>query len=155
MNEQIIELWKYLNVNNVKYLIVGGFAVNIYGYGRNTGDVDIYIEDTIDNRNNLEKVLKNIGIEGITSIQTMQFIPGWTDFPLNFGLKLDIMTSVKGLENKTFDELLNLATIIEIDERPVYFIDYENLIISKLATNRPKDILDITELKKLNNNSKA
>ena len=56
MNEQIIELWKYLNVNNVKYLIIGGFAVNIYGYGRNTGDVDIYIEDTFDNRNNLEKV---------------------------------------------------------------------------------------------------
>jgi hypothetical protein len=39
-----------------------------------------------------------------------------------------------------------------IKETPVYFIDYDNLIIAKKATNRPKDILDIEELKKLNKN---
>jgi hypothetical protein len=38
-----------------------------------------------------------------------------------------------------------------IGETPVYFIDYQNLIIAKKASNRPKDILDIEELEKLNN----
>lgn len=42
------------------------------------------------------------------------------------------------------------ATVLMIGETPVYFIDYANLIIAKKAANRPKDILDIEELQKLN-----
>jgi len=80
----------------------------------------------------------------------MQFIPGWTDFSLNYGLRLDIMTTVKGLEDKSFSSLLEDATIVKIGETPVYFIDYDNLIIAKKAANRPKDILDIEELNRLN-----
>jgi hypothetical protein len=151
MNSQIIEIWKYFSINNVKYLTIDGFAVNIYGYGRNTGDIDIFIEDSIENRKNLRIALKQIGIGDFENISTMQFVPGWTDFTLNFNLRLDIMTSVKGLENKTFDQLLEKAYIAEINSIPVYFIDYENLIIAKKASNRPKDLLDIDELEKINN----
>ena len=43
MNEQIINIWKFLALNNVKYLTIGDLAVNIYGYGRNTGVIDIFI----------------------------------------------------------------------------------------------------------------
>ena len=151
MDNQIIEIWKYFSLNNVKYLTIGGFAVNIYGYGRNTGDIDIFIEDSIENRNNLGLALKQLGIGDFKTITTMQFIPGWTDISLNFNLRLDIMTSVKGLENRNFDELLKKAYIVEINTIPVYFIDYKNLIVSKKAANRPKDILDIEELEKINN----
>jgi predicted nucleotidyltransferase len=152
MNEQILKVWKYLSENNVNYLTIGGFAVNIYGYGRNTGDIDIFIEDTIINRNNLRKALKQAGIGDFENLDTMQFIPGWTDFTLNFNLRLDIMTSVKGLDNTSFDILLEKANIIDIGGIPVYFIDYESLIISKKAANRPKDLLDIEELEKINKN---
>jgi len=152
MNIQIIDIWKYLAVNKVKYLTIGGFAVNIYGYGRNTGDIDIFIEDSIENRENLREALKQAGIGDFENLNTMQFIPGWTDITLNFNLRLDIMTSVKGLENTTFEQLLEKAYITEISDIPVYFIDYENLIIAKKASNRPKDLLDIEELEKLNRN---
>jgi len=151
MNEQIIDVWKYLSENNVNYLTIGGFAVNIYGYGRNTGGIDIFIEDTIVNRENLRNAIKQLGLGDFESIITMQFIPGWTDFTLNFKFRLDIMTSVKGLENKSFATLLEKANIIDIDGIPVFFIDYENLIIAKKALNRLKDQLDIEELEKLNN----
>lgn len=151
MDKQIIDVWKYLSENNVNYLTIGGFAVNIYGYGRNTGDIDIFIDDTIVNRENLRKAIKQLGLGDFESINTMQFIPGWTDITLNFNLRLDIMTSVKGLEDKSFKDLLEKANIIDIDGIPVFFIDYDNLIIAKKATNRPKDILDIEELEKLNN----
>ena len=150
MNIQIIEIWKYFAANKVKYLTIGGFAVNIYGYGRNTGDIDIFIEDSLENRENLRLALKQSGIGDFKIICTMQFIPGWTDITLNFNLRLDIMTSVKGLENSTFEQLLEKAYITEISDIPVYFIDYENLIIAKKAANRPKDLLDIEELEKLN-----
>jgi predicted nucleotidyltransferase len=150
MNSQIIEIWKYFSLNKVKYLTIGGFAVNIYGYGRNTGDIDIFIENSIENRENLRLALKQSGIGDFKNMSTIQFIPGWTDISLNFNLRLDIMTSVKGLENKSFEQLLEKAYIAEINDIPVYFIDYENLIIAKKAANRPKDILDIEELEKLN-----
>ncbi len=152
MNSQIVEIWKYFSLYKVKYLTIGGFAVNIYGYGRNTGDIDIFIEDSVENRENLRLALKHSGIGDFKNMSTMQFIPGWTDVTLNFNLRLDIMTSVKGLENKTFEQLLEKAFIAEISDIPVYFIDYENLIIAKKAANRPKDLLDIEELEKLNRN---
>lgn len=151
MQKQIIDVWKYLSENKVNYLTIGGFAVNIYGYGRNTGDIDIFIEDTIANRENLRKAIKQMGLGDFESIKTMQFIPGWTDFTLNINFRLDIMTSVKGLENQPFGALLEKANIIDIDGIPVFFIDYDNLIISKKASNRLKDQLDIEELEKLNN----
>lgn len=152
LNQQIIDVWKYLAANNVNYLTIGGFAVNIYGYGRNTGDIDIFIEDTAINRENLREALKQLGIGNFESINTMQFIPGWTDFTLSFNFRLDIMTSVKGLENSSFTALLEKANIIDIDGIPVYFLDYDSLIIAKKAANRPKDLLDIEELEKLNRN---
>lgn len=149
MNEQIIQVWKYLLKNNVNYLTIGGLAVNIYGYGRNTGDIDIIIEDTLINRENLRNALKELGIVDFENILTMQFIAGWTDINLNFNLRLDIMTSIKGLENKPFRELMKQATITEINDVQVYFLDYENLIIAKKAANRLKDLLDIEELEKI------
>ena len=151
IHKQIIDVWKYLSENNVNYLTIGGFAVNIYGYGRNTGDIDIFIEDTIANRENLRKAITQMGLGDFESIKTMQFIPGWTDFTLNINFRLDIMTSVKGLENQPFATLLEKANIIDIDGIPVFFIDYDNLIIAKKAANRLKDQLDIEELEKLNN----
>lgn len=150
LNQQIIDVWKYLAANNVDYLTIGGFAVNIYGYGRSTGDIDIFINDTIINKENLREALKQLGIGNFENINTMQFVPGWTDFTLNFNFRLDIMTSVKGLENTSFTALLEMANIIDIDGVPVYFLDYDSLIIAKKAANGPKDLLDIEELEKIN-----
>jgi len=31
-----------LNNNNVDYILLGGYAVILYGYSRNTGDMDIF-----------------------------------------------------------------------------------------------------------------
>ena len=151
MDSQIVEIWKYLASNKVKYLTIGGFAVNIYGYGRNTGDIDIFIEDSVENRENLRLALKQSGIGDFENMSTMQFIPGWTDITLNFNLRLDITTSVKGLENNSFEQLLEKAYIVVINEVQVYFLDYDSLIISKKAANRLKDQLDIEELEKLKN----
>ena len=55
MLQEILNIWKEFNDKNVRYLTIGGLAVNIYGYTRNTGDIDIYLEDTLENRINLRK----------------------------------------------------------------------------------------------------
>ncbi|RKS98686.1 DUF6036 family nucleotidyltransferase [Flavobacterium sp. 123] len=150
MLQEILDIWEKLNEYNVRYLTIGGLAVNIYGYTRNTGDIDLLIEDTIENRKNLRLAFAAIGIGDFESLETMQFVVGFTDFTISYGLRLDVMTSIKGLENEKFDNLLQNSTIVFLKEIPVYFLDYDNLIKAKKATNRPKDILDIEELEKLN-----
>ena len=39
--------------------MIGGFAINLHGYNRSTKDIDIWIEDTLENRKRLRKALKN------------------------------------------------------------------------------------------------
>lgn len=145
----ILDLWKSLHDNQVKYLTIGGFAVNFYGYNRTTGDIDILIEDTIENRKNLRSTLKDIGVGDFPEIEHTQLIPGWTDFTLGPGLRLDVMTSVKGLDQESFEELFAISEITQIRSVPVRFIDFKHLIQTKKATNRLKDQLDIEELEKI------
>ena len=46
MDLQILNLWQKLFDCNVRYITIGGYAVNYYGFNRSTGDIDILIEDT-------------------------------------------------------------------------------------------------------------
>ena len=46
---------KALNNQQVKYLLVGGYSVVLHGYARNTGDIDIWVNPTIDNYMKLVK----------------------------------------------------------------------------------------------------
>lgn len=150
MIPEVFEIWKNFDLEKLEYIIIGGFAVNIYGYNRNTGDMDVFFKDTLENRLKLNKALKASKLIEFPNVETMQFIPGYTDVNIGFGMRLDLMTSVKGLEDISFDELFNNATVVEITGVKVNFIDYENLIKSKFAANRIKDILDIEELNKVN-----
>ena len=43
MTEQILAIWKYFFQFDVKYITIGGFAVNFHGYNRSTGDIDILL----------------------------------------------------------------------------------------------------------------
>ena len=152
MTDQILSIWKYFFQYDVKYITICGFAVSFHGYNRSTGDIDILLEDSIENRYKLRNAFVEIGLGDLKELETMQFIAGWTEFSLEHGFTLDIMTSIKGLENKTFNELFIASSETDIDGIPVKFIDYNNLLIAKKAANRPKDILDIEELEKINKN---
>lgn len=43
LNRDLREFVELLNANGVKYLVVGGYAVEIYGYPRYTKDMDIWV----------------------------------------------------------------------------------------------------------------
>jgi hypothetical protein len=80
------------------------------------------------------------------TLPVMQFIPGWTYFHLDNGLILDIMTSVKGLNNSEFYSLLKSASIATIYGVEIPFLHLNALILTKKAAKRPKDQLDLIEL---------
>jgi hypothetical protein len=148
LDEELISFWKLLNQFNVKYIMIGGFAVNLHGFSRTTGDLDIWLKDEIENRKNLGKALEKFGY-GELSFQNLDFVPGWTDFFIGSGIRLDIITTMIGLENISFDQALEEANIAQIFDVKVPFLHINQLIKNKRAVNRPKDMIDIEELEKI------
>jgi hypothetical protein len=148
-DEEILKLWKLLEKNNVLYIMVGGFATNLHGYQRTTGDLDIWIKDTKENRKNLRNTLNELGVGDLEAIETTQFLPGWSTINLNSGFELDVMTSLKGFEQNKFDECFKIAPTAYIHDVPVKFLHLNQLIEAKKASGRSKDLLDVTELEKL------
>lgn len=147
-DSDLIKLWKSLNENDVKYIMIGGFAVNLHGFFRTTGDLDIWLKDEINNRKNLGKSLTQFGYEA-ASFENLNFVAGWTDFNIGNGVRLDIITTMPGLENISFDEALQNASIAQIYDVSVPFLHINQLIENKKATNRPKDVIDVIELEKI------
>jgi hypothetical protein len=149
---ELLELLKCFYQFDVRYLIVGGFAVNRYGYKRTTGDVDFYLKDSLENRSNLIKALAKMGYGEFDVLMDAPIIAGYCEIMMDSGMYADLMTDIPGLEKKLFDSYYNAATIDMIDNIPVRFLHYNHLLENKLKTGRNKDLLDVDELKKINEN---
>ncbi|PSL42634.1 nucleotidyltransferase DUF2204 [Chitinophaga niastensis] len=148
-DEELLGFWNALNEAGVQYIMVGGVATNLHGYQRATEDVDIWLKDTIENRRNLRNAFVRYELGDFDSLERIQFVPGWTTFNLNNGIILDIMTSLKGMEEHTFDECLEYASIAEIENIKIPFLHINHLIEAKKAANRPKDRVDIQALERI------
>ncbi len=148
-DEEILNFWKALRDARVEYILVGGFATNFHGYQRFTGDMDIWLYDTLENRKRLRIAFKNCNMGDFPLIETIEFVPGWTEFYLNNGLRLDILTEMKGLEGFSFDECLQIASVANIDGVDIPFLHINQLIQNKKVVNRAKDQLDVTALEEI------
>jgi predicted nucleotidyltransferase len=148
-NDSLLLFWQSLNKNQVSYIMVGGFAVNMHGYMRATKDADMWIKDSLKNRQNLRKSFRELGYGDYQSLETMQFVPGWSEFYIGDGIVLDIMTGMKGLEDYSFDESLLKASIADLNGIKVPFLHINQLLANKKAVSRSKDQLDVIELEKI------
>ena len=148
-DEEILNFWRNLEQSKVDYIMIGGYATNLHGFQRFTGDLDIWIKDSLDNRKRLREAFRLSDLGDIPQLETISFIAGWTDFHLNNGLRLDILTEMKGLEGFSFDECLQLASIAEIEEVKIPFLHINQLIANKKAVNRPKDQIDVEALEQI------
>lgn len=128
--------------------MVGGLATRYYGYNRNTDDIDMWLEDTSENRINLRKAFKELDYGDFPSIETMQFVPGWTSFHAA-GIVLDIMTEMKGLEDLSFSECYNMSNIVSIEDVHIPFLHINHLIQNKKIVNRKKYQVDVEYLEKI------
>jgi hypothetical protein len=149
LDEELTKFWKTLNQNGVRYIMVGGFATRFHGFNRSTDDLDMWLEDTIENRRNLRKSFLALGYGDFPSLETMQFVPGWTNFYVGSGIDLDIMTTMKGLEAVPFSECFDMASVADLEGIEVPFLHINHLIENKKIVNRPKDQVDVVELEKI------
>lgn len=148
-DEAILGFWTALQESNVRYIIVGGYAANLHGFQRFTGDLDIWIEDTLENRRALRQAFIACEMGDYPMIENMQFVPGWTEFHLINGMPLDILSDMKGLEGYSFDECLEMASIANIESILVPFLHINQLIENKKVVNRPKDQIDVLALEEI------
>ena len=65
LDEEILSLWSLLNKNNVAYIMVGGFATTLHGFNRNTADIDLWIKDTKNNRQNRIRIFNATTVKPI------------------------------------------------------------------------------------------
>jgi hypothetical protein len=107
------------------------------------------LKDDLLNRQNLRKAFEELGYGDYPSLETMEFIQGWTNFYIGGGLVLDIMTSIKFIENQSLVECLAKATKADLYGIIVPFLHINDLIANKKAVFRPKDQIDVLELGKI------
>ncbi|MBK8562619.1 MAG: hypothetical protein IPN76_04555 [Saprospiraceae bacterium] len=138
-----------LNEHGVQYLLIGGFAVNAYGHACNTGDLDLWVNDTPDNRQALGKACAAAGIAGGELLADMDWAPGWTGFHLPNGFKVEIMGHLKSVTKDDFPACFAKAKIISFDGVEVPLIQLSDLLKEKEATARPKDLEDVEQLRKI------
>lgn len=144
LNKDFREFIASLNENNVRYLIVGGYAVGFHGYPRYTKDLDVWIEISNENAENVVKALNQFGFSS-SGFSAEDFInpDEFTQlgYPPN---RIDIITSCEGVD---FSSCYVTKMQIEIDGLKVDFIDYENLLKNKQTVGRPQDLADVSNLK--------
>lgn len=130
--------------NNVDYLIVGGYAVGIHGHPRYTGDLDIWLNPTVENA---KRVLQAVNEFGFSSykLSVEDFTKQGNVIQLGYPpLRIDLLTEIDGVH---FDECLKNKLVVDVDDLKVNFISYNDLIQNKKASNRYKDLDDIENLK--------
>ena len=152
-NDDFLEYIDLLNKHGVEYVLVGGMAVNLHGYRRSTGDMDVFVNPTKANHVKLRKVHADFGMH----MGEMELVDDFMDTKkydvFTFGIspiQIDLMTACKGI---TFDEAFANAIKFSLDKNiKVSVLDYRELVITKKVAGRNRDKADIEELEKVKKN---
>ena len=144
INKDFKEFITLLNKNNVKYLVIGGYAVAMHGHPRYTKDLDVWILTT---NENIIRLINSFNDFGFLSIGLTEKDFMKTGYVIQLGNppnRIDIFTSADGVD---FDNCFKSKIIINIEGVDINFIDLVNLKKNKLTTGRYQDLADLDNLK--------
>ena len=152
----ILNVCKVLNKNNVQYLIVGGTAVAFHGYFRwsqnlhgnpsDKFDLDIWYNPTYKNYFSLLTTLEELGQDVTEFREEPSPNPLKSFFRFNLDqFTLDFLPKLKG--GAKFRSSYEKREIINLKGVDMPFIGFDELLQDKAANSRPKDLLDINQLK--------
>lgn len=134
-----------LNKCDVRYLLVGGYAVIFHGHARTTGDMDIWVDCTTENYMKLKKAFLIFGMPMFDMTQE-NFLQKEKFDVFRFGRKpvaIDIMTKMADLD---FDTCYKELQYFDDDELRLPVVHINALITAKKAAGRNKDFLDLENL---------
>jgi hypothetical protein len=139
VNSDFKELLSTFSDHQVKYLVVGGYAVIKYAEPRYTKDIDLWVSAEKDNAAAIYQSLRAFGAP-LTGLTDDDFAHEGYFYQMGVApVRVDILMSIPGLE---FDQAWERRVMVDFDGIMVPFISKQDLITSKIATGRPQDLID-------------
>jgi predicted nucleotidyltransferase len=143
--EEHKDVLRQLFENQVNFILVGGFAVIYYGHNRVTGDMDIWLEPSNENKSKFISALDGLGFdsETQTEIANRDFREAQLFYFGNPPERTDFMTQISGV---TYSESIEQAVTTNFDDLKLKVIHINHLIQNKKASGRLKDLADVEQL---------
>ncbi len=145
LSSDLREFVHLLNAKNVRYLLVGAWAVAFHARPRYTGDVDFFVEPGPENAGRLMEVIEEFGFGGV-GIEATDFLKA--DCVIQLGRapnRVDLLTGISGVG---FEEAWGGRVMANLSGVEVTVIGREHLIRNKRAAGRVKDRADIEWLER-------
>lgn len=150
LDKNFREFIALLNEHKVKYLIIGGYAVNFHGYPRYTKDIDLWLWMTGPNIENLIQAIKNFGFESL-SLQIEDFMTPENIIQLGYEpYRIDLLVDIEGV---VFDECFERRVEADLDGVNTKFLSLQDLIMIKKKAGRLQDLADAEQLEKIKETS--
>lgn len=137
------EFLKLLNEADVRYLLIGGYAVAYHGYPRATADMDVWVAVAPDNAAKLVDVFRRFGMQSQKLTPALFQEHGKI---IRMGvppMRIEVLTGIDGVE---FAQCYAERVTAEIDGQRVDMISRKHLRINKHAAGRHKDLDDLEHL---------
>jgi hypothetical protein len=130
---------KIFNARNVRYLVIGGYAVIQYAEPRYTKDLDVWISTDVENAKAIYTALREFGAP-LTDLTVKDFSEEGYFFQMGVPpVRVDVLMGIPGLQ---FEEAWGRRVVVDFDGLPVSFISKQDLISAKRASGRPQDLID-------------
>ena len=140
MNQDFVDLLRAFAAAEVRFLIVGAYALALHGRPRATGDLDVWVEATPSNAARVMRALAEFGAP-LGEIDPKDFERPGVVYQIGVAPgRIDILTELTGL---TFADAWDDRIRRPFGEVDVDFIGRASLIRNKRALGRAKDIADI------------
>ena len=143
MNTDYVDMLRCLNKAGVDYILVGGWAVNMYGYIRATVDLDIWVLADADNAKKIYTAVAEFGAP-VSQMKPEEFAEYGMIFQIGVApCRVDIISKISGV---SYLDAVTRAVPKSIEGIPVRIISLEDLIANKKASGRAKDLADVEVL---------
>lgn len=152
LNEDYREMLQCLADEDVRFLLVGAYALAAHGYPRATMDIDIWV---MPSRDNAEAVLRALGRFGapLLGLTVEDLQKGDTIFQIGVApRRIDIITGASGLQ---FEEAFARSVEADIEDIEVRIPSIDDLIRNKRAAGRTKDLADAEALESLRDSGQS
>jgi len=132
---------------NVRFVMIGGYAYNLYRNPRATGDIDFFVAISDENEQLIRKVLIAFGFnESLPDSSKPILVSGKILMLGRPPLRIDILTKIDGV---SFDEVESTCLIVDLEGLQVPVISPQMLLRNKESTGRAKDAADAFELRRM------
>ena len=141
--EEFKEFLKSLQLNDVRYLLVGGWALGVYAEPRYTGDIDFFVAVDSTNLSRLQRALTHFGAPPLNEEEFR--IKGNAYCIGRRPLRIELINNAAGID---FDDCWQRRHLVDVGEGlTVDTISKEDLLRNKQSAGRPKDLADVATLR--------